>query len=652
LFAPAGIAVLVVAVAAAFGMGMFVQWAISPATSPGTVEPVAGGHVEYTCPMHPQIRLTDPDALCPICNMKLVAVESAATDTSSSSFSDTAVKLMEIETVPVEARAVSAIVRMVGKIDYDETRVATITAWVPGRLDRLFVDYTGMPVQKGYHMVELYSPELLTAQEEVIVTAQAVAELEETDSEYVRQAAITNAQAAYEKLRLLGLSKQQIDAIIATGTTQNRITINSPVSGIVTERFATQGQYVKTGSRIYAIADLSEVWVRLDAYESDLQWLRYGQEVRFTTRAYPGETFTGRVAFIAPTLDEKTRTVRVRVNAANAEGKLMPGMFAQAEITAGVSAGGKVMDVSLADKWMCPMHPAVIKDAEGSCDICGMPLERPESLGYAGVDADDDKPLVVPDSAVLRTGKRAVVYVAEATDDGPTFELRQVVLGPRVGPYYIIREGLQAGERVVAKGAFKIDSERQLQGLPSMMSPVNNVVETPEAPPTPPSPAPAALPEAFAQSVAPLFEGYFALQAALAGDELADALGATKQMAEALQTVDGASLDEQAQAHWQARRDTMAKALADAVAAKDINTIRVEFHVISRQLIAMVQDDGLAAEQTLYLIRCPMAFDNAGAAWLQTDGAIRNPYYGAMMLRCGVLLETIEPAEHQHDDHD
>ena len=462
--------------AAAFGAGILVHWAFSPASTTAP-EPKQQAQEEkpptvWTCAMHPEVRLPEP-GICPKCPMQLIPVEAGPGGGGlRSTFSETARKLMELETAEAERKFVTATVRMVGKVDYDETRLSYVTAWVPGRLDRLFVDYTGMPVHKGYHMVELYSPDLLTAQEELLQGVRTVKDLKETDSRLLRESAEANVKAAREKLRLLGLTLEQIAQIAAAGKPSDHVTIQSPATGIVIERHARQGQYVQTGSRLFTIADLTHVWVRLDAYESDLMWLRYGQRVRFTTRAYPGRTFTGRISFIPPTLDEDTRTVRIRVNAANPAGKLMPGMFVQAEVRAEVAAAGKVMDPDLAGKWISPMHPEVIEDAPGTCKVCGVPLVRAESLGYVSADrAKATPPLVVPASAVLRTGKRAVVYVEVPQATDPTYELREVRLGPRAGAYYLVADGLKAGERVVVRGAFKIDSERQLQGLVSMMSP-------------------------------------------------------------------------------------------------------------------------------------------------------------------------------------
>jgi len=424
----------------------------------------------WTCAMHPQIKLPKPGQ-CPICGMDLIPVESGEDDMEGLrelSVTEHSAKLMEIKTTPVERKFVTAEIRMVGKVDYNETRVSDISAWVPGRLDRLFVNYTGVPVRKGDHMVYLYSPELLSAQEELLQAIEAVKNLRGSDVSMIREMSKATVDAARGKLRLWGLTSNQIAQIEKRGKANDHMTICSPSSGIVIHKHAQEGMYVKTGTKIYTIADLSQVWVRLDAYESDLIWLWYGHHVEFTTESYPGEVFKGTISFIDPILNEATRTVKVRVNVPNPEMKLKPGMFVRAK----VAGSGRVMDAALAGKWICPMHPEEVKGAAGKCAICEMPLVRTESLGYVSVDPEKaEKPLVIPASAPLVTGKRAIVYVVVPNREKLTFEGREIVLGPRAGDYYLVRRGLKEGERVVTKGGFKIDAELQIRAKPSMMTP-------------------------------------------------------------------------------------------------------------------------------------------------------------------------------------
>ncbi len=359
---------------------------------------------------------------------------------------------------------------MVGSVDFDETRTAYITARMPGRLDRLFVDYTGVQVKKGDHMASIYSPELLSAQQELLQAIDSVKALTNSESSIVRDVSQSTVDAVREKLRLWGLTPEQIQQIETRGTPMDHVTLYSPVGGIVIHKNAQEGSYVKTGDRIYTVADLSHVWVQIEAYESDLPWLRYGQKVSFTTEAWPGETFKGKIAFIDPVLNAATRTVNVRVNVDNPELQMKPGMFVSAVAYPLISEDGKVANPSLAGKWICPMHPEVVKDAPGTCDICGMKLVTAEELGYV-TPTPTNAPLVIPATAPLITGTRAVVYVEVPDQDKPTYEGREIVLGPKAGNVYIVHSGLKEGERVVTQGAFKLDAELQIHAKPSMMSP-------------------------------------------------------------------------------------------------------------------------------------------------------------------------------------
>jgi Cu(I)/Ag(I) efflux system membrane fusion protein len=359
-------------------------------------------------------------------------------------------KLAEVETAAVERRFVETEVRLTGKVEYDETRMATVAARVAGRLDRLFVDYTGMPVRKGDHLVELYSPELLAAQQEL---------LQAGDSDSLRE-------IARDKLLLYGLTPDQIAVLEETGTASDQLTLYSPFGGVVIEKNGVEGMYLQTGSPIYTIADLSSVWIILDAYESDLALLQYGQPVSISTETYPGETFTGTVIFIDPIIDESTRTANVRINMPNPEERLKPGMFVRATAQIKLAEQGVAETVDLSGKWICPMHPEELSDEPGLCALCQMERVDPASLGILP-SASARPPLVIPASAALLTGKRAVVYLQ--TQEG-VYRPRKIELGRRAGDYYIVESGLDEGDVVVARGAFKIDSEVQIQAKPGMMS--------------------------------------------------------------------------------------------------------------------------------------------------------------------------------------
>ena len=254
----------------------------------------------WTCSMHPQMQLPKPGQ-CPLCGMDLIPVSSGETDSAAGprelSMSQNAMKLASLEVTTLERKEVTAKTRLVGKVDYDETRISSITAWVPGRIDELFVDYTGVAVTKGDPMVSLYSPDLLTAQEELLQAIVSEEELQQSSIPIMREMASKTVKAARDKLRLWGLTGKQIEEIEMRGKTTDHVTIYTPISGVVIHKNGIEGMYVETGTAIYTIADLSQVWIKLDAYESDLVWIRNGQKVEFETEAYPGETFKGEVVF-------------------------------------------------------------------------------------------------------------------------------------------------------------------------------------------------------------------------------------------------------------------------------------------------------------------------------------------------------------------
>ena len=457
---------------------------------------------EWTCPMHAQIRLPEMGN-CPLCGMELTQVEAGGVEGPRQLvMSESSKELARIATAPVERRSVARAVRLVGKVDYDETAIRTISAWVPGRLERLFVDYTGVPVEEGDHLVRLYSPDLVTAQEELIAARER---LDTTGGEASEFLAASNERAyasARDKLLLWGLTPGQVDEIERRDGPENFVTLNSPSSGVIIEKLLDEGAYVETGSPIYRIADLGQLWVRLDAYEQDLPWLRYGQPITVEVEALPGTSFEGRIATIDPFIDEHTRTAKVRVNLDNTSGRLKPGMFVRAVAFSQVGPEGEVLDSYLAGKWISPMHPEIVKDGPGTCDICGMDLVAAEDLGLAVAGGNTtSEPLVVPASAVLVTGKRAIAYVEVPDVERPTFEGREVVLGPRAGDEYVVLSGLEEGERVVVNGAFRIDSSMQIRAKPSMMSmPAENAgLVGPEA-------------ERFREALQPVYAAYLTLQ--------------------------------------------------------------------------------------------------------------------------------------------
>ncbi|MDC0325455.1 efflux RND transporter periplasmic adaptor subunit [bacterium] len=642
-------------VALAFLAGMLFKssFVVDPSKLASSGEQGEGNVAFYTCSMHPTVQLQDPNAKCPFCAMDLIAVRTGNDESGGPtelSLSPRALKLAEVETTAVERKFVSTEIRMVGKVEYDETRLSYITAWVPGRLDRLYVDYTGVSVKEGDHLVDLYSPDLLSAREELLQAIQTSESLNKSDSTYLKQKSLASIESTKEKLRLWGLSDEQIANIANKGNPTDHITINSPISGIVVHKNALEGMYVETGSQVYTIADLSKVWVKLDAYESDLPWLHYGQDVEFRTEAYPGEVFRGQVAFIDPILNASTRTVKIRVNLPNPDGKLKPDMFVRAKVKSQVAKGGRVMNPNLMGKWISPMHPEIVKNEPGTCDICGMDLVSAESMGYVSADhLEDEAPLVIPASAPLITGKRAVVYVE--IEPG-RFEGRVIELGPRAGDHYIVYDGLLEGERVVSRGNFKIDSAVQIQAKPSMMNPdggggnsthhhgPGHAHESENAigvNPDQTSFQTFEVPGKFTQDLVSLLNLYLEIQNALSHDDVDETRKHLVMLRDQLIAMNDHHLEKEAEVVWGPEFAALKSSIEMMSSSKNLVAIRGGFELFSIAMISVLKQFGSDVDQSLFIYHCPMAFNGKGGDWIQNKKGTENPYYGSEMFTCGEL---------------
>lgn len=629
----------------------------------GGSEPSNGSHADneataekaptvWTCAMHPQIKLPT-EGKCPICFMDLIPLQTGADDDLGPRqlrLSDAARQLARIQTTAAIRAFAEVEVRMVGRITYDETSLAYITAWVAGRLDKLYANYTGMTVNQGDHMVYMYSPQLLAAQEELLQASVAIVALGQTESVVLKSTAEATLDAAREKLRLYGLSEKQIKDIETSGKTTDHLTINAPVGGTVVHKNAQEGMYVKTGSRIYTIADLHQLWVIFEAYESNLQWLRYGQKVSFTSASFPGEIFEALVSFIDPVVDPKTRTVKVRAIVDNSDLKLKPDMFVHGVVQSRVDSDGRVIDEYLAGKWIGPMHPEIVKDGPGQCDICDMDLVPAESLGYAGrALSDTDAPLLIPASAPLITGRRAVVYVEISDEEGPVFEGREVMLGPRAGDFYVVKSGIDEGDLVVTNGAFKLDAELQIQAKPSMMSPTGGAGQIGHAH--------GQTDDAMAgmrqvpkgkgegkkaiDALTSVYATYFDVQMALAGDDLQATQTAAGSLGNEISQVEMALFSRSGHATWMTLSKRLREFSAAAAKSEDITAARAAFYDLSKTIIELHDAFGHVDNRDYFLTFCPMANDNQGAYWLQTVDTVYNSFYGDMMLRCGEIKKPL-----------
>jgi membrane fusion protein, copper/silver efflux system len=369
--------------------------------------------VIWTCAMHPQIRKTEP-GYCPICGMELIPLNQStgvSTDPEAVQFTKEAAQLANVQTSVISFQKSASEVRLYGKVQADEQLIQSQVAYVPGRIEKLLVNFTGETVRKGQALAVIYSPELITAQQELLEAAKT------------KLAQPEIYEAAKEKLHQWKLTESQIVAVENSGEVKANMEVVSTANGVVTSRRVNNGDYVNQGTVLYEVSDLSRVWVQFDAYESDLQFLNKGNTIDFTIQALQGEHYSGIIAFIDPSIDPVTRIAKVRVELYNHGGKLKPEMFASGIVKANLT-------------------------------------------GFS------DKP-VIPRSAVLWTGKRSIVYV-KIPGNAPVFKLREIGLGPQLGNRYLVTDGLNEGEEIVTEGAFSVDAAAQLEGKPSMMNPEGN----------------------------------------------------------------------------------------------------------------------------------------------------------------------------------
>jgi Cu(I)/Ag(I) efflux system membrane fusion protein len=313
----------------------------------------------------------------------------------------------------IEQTALKKTIRAVGRIDFDERRLTDVTFKVGGWVQDLFVDYTGKAVRKGEPLLTLYSPDLVTSQEEYLLALRTRDQLANSSLPEARNGSQGLVEAARRRLLLWDLTPRQLRALEERGTPQTYLTLHAPISGTVVEKEVVRGMRVEPGMKLYRLADLSTVWLYADLYEYEIPLVREGQEVTITLSYYPGETFTGKVTYVYPYLDTQTRTNRVRLEFPNPHGKLKPGMYANGEI-----------------------------------------------------EIDLGTVLTVPESAVLQSGLRQLVFVDQGQG---IFVPREVKLGVKADSRFVVLGGLTAGERVVTSGNFLLDSESKLQAATSMM---------------------------------------------------------------------------------------------------------------------------------------------------------------------------------------
>ncbi len=500
-------------------------------------------------------------------------------------------KLANIQTMQVGTKEAKKELRLNGKVQVDERKTYQQPTHIPGRIEQLNINFTGEKINRGQLLAMIYSPDLVTAQEELL-----------------QANAIKNAQpdlftAAKQKLSNWKIGDATINKILGSGTVIQRFPITADVSGIVLSKKVEVGDYVERGMPLYEIADLSSVWVLFDIYETDMPWVKIGDRVTYTVQSIPGENFEGKIQFIDPIINPETRVASARVEVKNPNNRLKPEMF--------------VTGILLSD------------------------------LGNSVSEE-----IAVPKSAVMWTGERSIVYVREDLGNKVNFSMREVVLGPSLGEAYIIKSGLENGEEIVVNGTFTIDAASQLAGKPSMMNPnVGSGLASDghEGTTTPSSMQPTK--KAFSDIVPisgeakdalkPLFTSYFAIQDALSKDQKEAAANAASNFLKEVEGIKMTLFKGEAHSEWMGLSDSLKNSLQQLGHSKNIAEVRKAFQQLSNAMISL-ENVFRPYGKTTYVIHCPMADGNKGADWLSTSKEIRNPYFGSSMLSCGEVIKEIK----------
>lgn len=565
----------------------------SPAPPPPNPAQVEHEHAQtWTCSMHPQVQSPTPGD-CPMCGMDLIpmrAGQGADLAPNQVHLTPRARALAAIQTTEVRTQKNSADesvggMELVGRVVRDEDKVRTVTSWIGGRVDRLFVRTTGERVRKGQRLASLYSPQVYVAHKELLVAARQLKQLKGAEP-FAQRAAQAQLEAAHQKLKLLGLSNAELKRMKASATPWTTVSIRSSASGTVMQRRVSQGQVIAQGATLFEVVDLKQVWVELDAYESMLPSLRVGQKVDVVIDSLANQVHQGVVSFIDPVVDTATQVARVRIEVPNLERALKPGMVARARLNA------------------------------------------PSSAGAAA-------PLVIPHTAPLYAGARSLVYV-EVSDDakGPVYEARDVDLGARMGAFYVVRGGLSSGERVVTHGAFVLDSDLQIRGQLSLMSRPDDTTAV--------RAKPVDLSDDAAKALRPVLEGYLDVQEHLVADDLAASQARATTWLAAIQSISlksSLSKDVYAPLSVGLKRD-----IGALLKAKDISEARDAFSSITRVLDVFLVRFGNVLNAPVRKAYCPMARGNKGDYWYQRGEQVKNVYFGKSMLACGEIRKQIDPS--------
>lgn len=521
----------------------------------------------YQSAMHPWIK-SDKPGRCTVCGMELTPIYEGESGIDAGgdmiSLSETSIRVLNVQTTEVKTQALIKTLAVAGTIDDDDSKHRVLSAYIPGRIEKLHVSYVGAEVKAGEPLAEFYSPMLL-----------------QTEREYRAIASSTNAElraAVVSRLRQVGLTPEQIEALPAKPSDSITSQILAPISGTVTEKSIYAGQYVQEGEKLFEIADFATMWFQFRAYEQDLPWIRVGQKVDVSTPSLPGKVVTGVIKFIDPNLDEATRSTKVRVELQN------------------------------------PMEK-------------GRRLFSHRLYADGVVHLDSTEVLAAPRSAIIQTGPQAIAFVDQG---GGGYARRVLQLGRRGDGLVEVISGLSAGDKVVVQGNLLIDGQAEMNRAFATHPPTPETTNQTTA-----FPALTATQREAAKDFLSLVD---ALTASLAADNLKEFEVQAAKLHPATATL-LAAFD--AASAWQALVKPVEQA-GHLHGAVNLTEARKQFYPLSEATVALAQAlrraDGEFANVKVF--RCPMTKNSFPGApnwadWIQMKADVRNPYYGAEMLDCG-----------------
>lgn len=504
----------------------------------------------WTCSMHPQIRKDEPGS-CPICGMDLIpASQDENANSNGYQMTEEAIKLANIQTTILgiaEDKNGGSTLKLNGKIQANETNSSSLVSHIPGRIEKLFVSYTGESVRKGQKIATIYSPELITAQKELL------------EAQKIENISPGLLAATKNKLKYWKIDNQVIEAILSSGKIQETFNIYADYSGVVSQRRIKVGDYLTTGEVLFDVQNLEKLWAIFDVYESDLPKINLGSQIIFSTPSAINKKFNAKITFINPVIDPQTRVATIRAEVSNPKGLLKPEMFLNAELN-------------------------IINNKKQS------------------------EKLTVPKSAVLWTGKRSVVYVKLPDMEIPSFEFREIEIGESTANAYEVLSGLEYGDEVVTNGAFVIDASAQLNNQTSMM---NRNVEAKNATNSNQLPDyTKTTPQLFKSQLSNLTEKYLLLKEAFVQSDAKNVSSTIKDLIKSFEDIDMSLLGGNEHKYWMDLNKMIKQNSQKILELDDLKEQRKQFVFLSDNLINAIKVFGIN-EGEIYVQFCPMYNDGS-----------------------------------------